>query len=97
MTGKYFCSLNFAIVSLHFSYLLVFPLISCSYSPEAALALRRRLNETVEEIDELKKELTSLKVKNEQIDKELTIAKSDRKYLGFRSCLSEATLSPYLS
>lgn len=47
--------------------------------PEAALALRRRLNETVEEIDELKKELTSLKVKSERMEKELTIAKSDRK------------------
>ncbi|KIJ29889.1 hypothetical protein M422DRAFT_36799 [Sphaerobolus stellatus SS14] len=44
---------------------------------EAAIALRQRLNETVEELDSLKKEHAELEVKYEAQVKELTIAKSD--------------------
>ncbi|KAK0553313.1 hypothetical protein OC846_002556 [Tilletia horrida] len=45
--------------------------------PEAAFALRKRLNETVEELDMVRKELQELEVKHEQLSRELTIAKSD--------------------
>ncbi|CAG7854040.1 Protein Hook homolog 3 Short=h-hook3; Short=hHK3 [Serendipita indica DSM 11827] len=44
---------------------------------EAAIALRQRLNETVEELDALKKEHTELEVKFERANRDLTIAKSD--------------------
>ncbi|KAF8510223.1 HOOK-domain-containing protein [Hysterangium stoloniferum] len=44
---------------------------------ETAIALRQRLNETVEALDSLKKEHTELEVKFESQSKELTIAKSD--------------------
>ncbi|EMD38684.1 hypothetical protein CERSUDRAFT_123230 [Gelatoporia subvermispora B] len=44
---------------------------------EAAIALRQRLNETVDELDTLRKEHTELQVKFEAQNKELTIAKSD--------------------
>ncbi|KAH9831013.1 HOOK-domain-containing protein [Rhodofomes roseus] len=44
---------------------------------EAAIALRQRLNETVEQLDALRKEHTEIEVKFEAINKELTIAKSD--------------------
>ena len=45
---------------------------------EAAIALRQRLNETVDELDNLRKEHAELEVKFEAMSKELTIAKSDR-------------------
>ncbi|KAI0811036.1 HOOK-domain-containing protein [Irpex lacteus] len=45
--------------------------------PEAAIALRQRLNETVDQLDALRKEHTELEVKFEAQSKELTIAKSD--------------------
>ena len=54
------------------------------YSPEAAIALRQRLNETVEQLDELRRKHTELEVDFENQSKELTIAKSDRK-LCYRS------------
>ncbi|KAH9951485.1 HOOK-domain-containing protein [Amylocystis lapponica] len=44
---------------------------------EAAIALRQRLNETVDELDALRKDHTELEVKFETQVKELTIAKSD--------------------
>ncbi|TFY68298.1 hypothetical protein EVJ58_g1084 [Rhodofomes roseus] len=44
---------------------------------EAAIALRQRLNETVEQLDGLRKEHTEIEVKFEAMNKELTIAKSD--------------------
>ncbi|KAI8998901.1 HOOK-domain-containing protein [Trametes punicea] len=44
---------------------------------EAAIALRQRLNETVDELDKLRKEHAELEVKFEAMSKELTIAKSD--------------------
>ncbi|KIS66560.1 uncharacterized protein UMAG_11790 [Mycosarcoma maydis] len=44
---------------------------------EAAYALRLRLNQLVEELDEAKRRLTELEVHNEQIARELTVAKSD--------------------
>jgi protein HOOK3 len=48
------------------------------YRAEAAIALRQRLNETVEQLDTLKKDHAELEVKYEHQAKELTIAKSDR-------------------
>jgi len=45
--------------------------------PEAAIALRQRLNETIDELDNLKKDQTELEVQNQTLSKELTIAKSD--------------------
>jgi protein HOOK3 len=47
---------------------------------EAAIALRQRLNETVDELDKLKKDHNELEIRYEQINKELTIAKSDRTF-----------------
>ncbi|KAI0822627.1 HOOK-domain-containing protein [Trametes gibbosa] len=44
---------------------------------EAAIALRQRLNETVDELDKLRKEHAELEVKFDAMFKELTIAKSD--------------------
>ncbi|GLB35178.1 putative HOOK protein [Lyophyllum shimeji] len=44
---------------------------------EAAIALRQRLNETVEQLDTLRKEHAELEVKFETQSRELTIAKSD--------------------
>ncbi|KAJ1021627.1 hypothetical protein NDA16_003764 [Ustilago loliicola] len=44
---------------------------------EAAYALRLRLNEVVEELDAAKRRLTELEVQNEQVTRELTVAKSD--------------------
>lgn len=44
---------------------------------EAAIALRQRLNETVEQLDALRKEHAELEVKFQAQSKELTIAKSD--------------------
>ncbi|KAJ3976503.1 HOOK-domain-containing protein [Lentinula raphanica] len=44
---------------------------------EAAIALRQRLNESVEQLDAIRKEHAELEVKFEAQSKELTIAKSD--------------------
>jgi chromosome segregation ATPase len=52
-------------------------------SAEAAIALRQRLNETVEQLDKLRKEHAELEVKFESHDKELTIARSDREQFSF--------------
>ncbi|QRW03820.1 hypothetical protein RhiLY_02819 [Ceratobasidium sp. AG-Ba] len=46
-------------------------------SAEAAIALRQRLNETVEQLDALKREHTELQVKFETQSRDLTVAKSD--------------------
>ena len=51
--------------------------------PEAAIALRQRLNETVEQLDALRKEHTETGVKFETLNRELTIAKSDCMSLSF--------------
>lgn len=48
-------------------------------SAEAAIALRQRLNETVDQLDTLRKDHNELEVKFESQSKELTIAKSDCK------------------
>ncbi|GJN87749.1 hypothetical protein Rhopal_000704-T1 [Rhodotorula paludigena] len=45
--------------------------------PEAALALRQRLNETVDELDKVRRELAELDVKFTSQERELTVAKSD--------------------
>ncbi|KAG6833504.1 hypothetical protein H0H87_006076 [Tephrocybe sp. NHM501043] len=44
---------------------------------EAAIALRQRLNETVDQFEELRKEHAKLQVNFETLSRELTIAKSD--------------------
>ncbi|KAL7414007.1 HOOK-domain-containing protein [Mrakia frigida] len=44
--------------------------------PEATIALRQRLNETVDELDQVKMKLAELEVKHSSISEELTIAKS---------------------
>ncbi|KAF8964103.1 HOOK protein-domain-containing protein [Flammula alnicola] len=44
---------------------------------EAAIALRQRLNETVDQFESLRKEYTELEVKFDTLNRELTIAKSD--------------------
>lgn len=60
---------------------------------EAAIALRQRLNETVEKLDEVQKNYADLSVKYDTQAKELTIAKSDCTYL----CVSfpQLQLTPY--
>ncbi|KAF9052763.1 HOOK protein-domain-containing protein [Panaeolus papilionaceus] len=45
--------------------------------PEAAIALRQRLNETVDSLEAIRKEHAELEVKFDTINRELTIAKSD--------------------
>ncbi|GAA5953049.1 hypothetical protein JCM8115_002421 [Rhodotorula mucilaginosa] len=45
--------------------------------PEATLALRQRLNETVSELDQLRTAHAALEVRCTELDRELTIAKSD--------------------
>jgi protein HOOK3 len=52
-----------------------------SFSAEAVIALRQRLNETVEQLDKLREEHAELQVKFERNNRELTIAKSDRESL----------------
>jgi protein HOOK3 len=47
------------------------------HRPEAAIALRQRLNETVDELDSLKKEHARLEVQCSTASKELTIARSN--------------------
>jgi len=42
------------------------------------MALRKRLNETVEELENLKKVHMELEVRLDTVNRELTIAKSDR-------------------
>lgn len=46
---------------------------------EVVIALRQLLNETVEQFEALRKDHTELEVKSEAQQKELTVAKSDRK------------------
>jgi protein HOOK3 len=58
-------------------------------SPEAAIALRQRLNETVNELDNLKRDHTELEVQNNALSRELTIVKSD--------CLSYPHPQPFAS
>ncbi len=57
------------------SILLLTLLLPCR--PEAAIALRQRLNETINELDNLKKDRTELEVQNNALSRDLTIAKSD--------------------
>lgn len=52
--------------------------------PEAAFALRKRLNETVEELDQAKRDMSKLQVDYDRASRELTIAKSDCEL--FRFC-----------
>ncbi|EFI28414.1 hypothetical protein CC1G_13948 [Coprinopsis cinerea okayama7 len=50
---------------------------SISDGPEVAIALRQRLNETVEQLETLQKEHAELEVKFDTMNRELIIAKSD--------------------
>jgi protein HOOK3 len=52
--------------------------MSKSNSAEAAIALRQRLNETVEQFEALRDEHAELQVKSEDQGRQLTIAKSNR-------------------
>lgn len=71
---------------------MIYP--DCDRSPEAAIALRQRLNETVEQLDELRHKHTELEVNFESQSKELTIAKSDcESYYSPRVILNNAGLS----
>lgn len=56
-------------------------MLICDTRAEAAIALRQRLNETVDQLDELRREHAELEVKHESLSKELTIAKSDREFI----------------
>ena len=58
-----------------------------SLSPEAAIALRQHLNETIDEFEKVRKQLAEIEVKFESQQRELTIAKSDRK-LSFLSFIA---------
>jgi protein HOOK3 len=49
---------------------------------EASIALRQRLNETTEELEKLKAEHITLTVSYEQVNQELTLAKSDLNLVG---------------
>jgi len=51
-------------------------LVACC-RPEAAIALRMRLNESVDELDRIKKKFAEVDFKAEQLTRDLTIAKSD--------------------
>ena len=53
-------------------------MIETNLRAEAAIALRQRLNETVEQFETLRMEHGRLEVKFESLNRELTIAKSDR-------------------
>lgn len=67
------------LVSFYLSCLLVSKgELRLSYRPEAALALRQRLNEVVEQLEEVQKQHNELQVAHESQSRELTIAKSDR-------------------
>jgi protein HOOK3 len=55
-------------------------------SAEAAIALRQRLNETVEQLEVLRKDHSELEVKFEGQNNELIIAKSDRESLSISHC-----------
>ena len=51
-----------------------------------------RLNETVDELDRIKKKFADVDVKAEQLAKDLTIAKSDREWRFVRfSCVSNGS------
>ena len=66
-----------------------------SYSrPEAAIALRQRLNETVEQLDTLRKEHTEMEVRFGAVNRELTIAKADRMPLSLFPMFSNSTDHP---
>jgi hypothetical protein len=61
-------------------------------SAEAAIALRQRLNESVDQLDSLRKEHADLEIRFESQNKELIIAKSDRKtflYLSYSILISQ--------
>lgn len=68
MMGRFFFSANL--------YLNL--MIETKSRAEAALALRQRLNETVELFETLRLEHAGLEVKFDSLNRELTIAKSDR-------------------
>lgn len=57
---------------------------------EAAIALRQRLNETVEQLETLRKEHAELEVKFDTLNRELIVAKSDceLKCVPSQGCLS---------
>lgn len=63
-------------------------------SPEVAIALRQRLNETVEELETVRKQLAEIEVNFESQQRELTIAKSNRTFaVGFPYLSAPLTMS----
>jgi hypothetical protein len=66
--GRFFFSANFYLILM----------IETQSRAEAAIALRQRLNETVEQFETLRLEHAGLSVKFDSLNRELTIAKSDR-------------------
>ena len=47
-------------------------------SSATVIALRQRLNETVEQLDSLQKRFAEQEVKHARLERDLTVAKSDR-------------------
>lgn len=64
---------------------LSFVLLTAPCSAEAAIALRQRLNETIEQFETLRKEHAELEIKFDTLGKELTVAKSNRESLLYKS------------
>jgi hypothetical protein len=62
------------------AYFLLNPDDKTKSRAEAAIALRLRLNETVEQFEALRMEHAGLEVKFDTLSRELTIAKSDRMF-----------------
>jgi protein HOOK3 len=60
-------------------------LLTSLCSAEAAIALRQRLNETIEQLENLRKVHAELEVKSDTLDKELTIAKSNRECMSYKT------------
>lgn len=60
------------------------------------MALRQRLNETVEDLDRLRREHSEVEVKCESVNRELTVAKADSELILFLCSLVASTngLSP---
>lgn len=68
--------------------------VQFSTSPEAAIALRLRLNELIEQLDTLREAHVLLQVDHENLTRELTVVKSDRTYTLRLSC-TLLTSQPY--
>ena len=68
MTGKQSCKFHHVTSSI------------LDFRSEAAMALRQRLNETIDQLDQLQVAHAELQMKFESHDRELTVAKSNREF-----------------